>query len=53
LKADFKESEKLAKEHFFNWVKRGNPVPKKESLKENVFTQLLREELEKEKQAKL
>jgi hypothetical protein len=53
LKADFKETEKLAKEHFFNWVKRGNPVPKKESLKENVFTQLLREELEKEKQAKL
>ena len=53
LKEDFKETEKLAKEHFFNWVKRGNPVPKKESFKENVFTQLLREELEKEKKANL
>ena len=49
LKSDYKENEKLAKEHFFNWVKRGNPIPKKESAKENVFSQLYREELEKEK----
>ena len=48
LKADFKENEKLAKEHFFNWVKRGNPIPKKESLKENVFAKLYKQELEKE-----
>ena len=53
LKSDFKENEKLAKEHFFNWVKRGNPIPKKESVKENVFSQLYREELEKEKQNNL
>jgi hypothetical protein len=39
LKADFKETEKLAKEHFFNWVKRGNPVPKKEK-KINVFDEI-------------
>jgi len=49
LKGKYKENETLAKEHFFNWVKRGNPIPKKESAKENVFSQLYREELEKEK----
>jgi hypothetical protein len=29
-------------------VKRGNPIPKKESLKENVFAKLYKQELEKE-----
>jgi hypothetical protein len=48
LKADFKENEKLAKEHFFNWVKRGNPVPKKESKSKNVFDELY-EDLKKQK----
>ena len=48
LKADFKENEKLAKEHFFNWVKRGNPVPKKESKVKNVFDELY-EDLQKQK----
>jgi hypothetical protein len=50
LKSDYKENEKLAKEHFFNWVKRGNPIPKQESIKENVFAKLYRQELEKEKE---
>jgi hypothetical protein len=48
LKADFKENEKLAKEHFFNWVKRGNPVPKKESKGKNVFDEIY-EDLQKQK----
>ena len=48
LKADFKENEKLAKEHFFNWVKRGNPVPKKESKTKNVFDELY-EDLQRQK----
>jgi hypothetical protein len=48
LKADFKENEKLAKEHFFNWVKRGNPIPKKESHKENIFAKMYQEELKKQ-----
>jgi hypothetical protein len=48
LKADFKENEKLAKEHFFNWVKRGNPVPKKENKSKNVFDELY-EDLQKQK----
>jgi dGTP triphosphohydrolase len=48
LKADFKENEKLAKEHFFNWVKRGNSVPKKESKGKNVFDELY-EDLQKQK----
>lgn len=48
FKSDLKENEKLAKEHFFNWVKRGNPIPKKESMKENVFSKMLRELEEKE-----
>jgi dGTP triphosphohydrolase len=48
LKADFKENEKLAKEHFFNWVKRGNPVQKKESKGKNVFDELY-EDLQKQK----
>lgn len=50
LKDEFKENSKLAKEHFFNWVKRGNPVPKKETKEENIFAKLYRQELEKEKQ---
>jgi hypothetical protein len=48
LKADFKENEKLAKEHFFNWVKRGNPIPKKESKAKNVFDELY-QDLQKQK----
>jgi hypothetical protein len=48
LKADFKENEKLAKEHFFNWVKRGNPIPKKESKAKNVFDEIY-EDLQKQK----
>jgi hypothetical protein len=48
LKADFKENEKLAKEHFFNWVKRGNPILKKESKGKNVFDELY-EDLQKQK----
>jgi hypothetical protein len=48
LKEDFKENEKLAKEHFFNWVKRGNPIPKKESHKENIFAKMYQEELKKQ-----
>lgn len=51
LKDEFKVSEKDAKEHFFNWVKKGNPIPKKESATRNVFTELL-EDLEREKQLK-
>jgi dGTP triphosphohydrolase len=51
LKADFKENEKLAKEHFFNWVKRGNPVPKKESKGKNIFDELYKD-LQKQKQLK-
>jgi hypothetical protein len=47
LKADFKENEKLAKEHFFNWVKRGNPIQKKENHKENIFAKMYQEELKK------
>ena len=39
FKEEFKETEKLAKEHFFNWVKRGNPIPKKESTK-NIFDEI-------------
>jgi hypothetical protein len=50
LKADFKENEKLAKEHFFNWVKRGNPIVKKESPRENIFAKMYQEELKKSKQ---
>jgi len=50
LKADFKENEKLAKEHFFNWVKRGNPIRKKESPRENIFARMYQEELKKSKQ---
>jgi hypothetical protein len=48
FKAEFKENEKLAKEHFFNWVKRGNPVPKKESKTKNVFDEIY-EDLQKQK----
>jgi len=48
LKADFKENEKVAKEHFFNWVKRGNPIPKKESPRENIFAKMYQEELKKQ-----
>jgi hypothetical protein len=48
LKADFKENEKVAKEHFFNWVKRGNPIPKKESKVKNVFDEIY-EDLQKQK----
>jgi hypothetical protein len=51
LKADFKENEKLAKEHFFNWVKRGNPIPKKEAKSKNVFEELY-QELQQQKQQK-
>jgi hypothetical protein len=29
LKEEFKVSEKDAKEHFINWMKRGNPIPDK------------------------
>jgi len=50
FKADFKENEKLAKEHFFNWVKRGNPIVKKESPRENIFAKIYQEELKKSKQ---
>ena len=52
LKADFKENEKLAKEHFFNWVKRGNPIPKKESLKENIFEKIYQDLIKEEEQLK-
>jgi dGTP triphosphohydrolase len=48
LKDEFKENEKVAKEHFFNWVKRGNPVPKKESKSKNVFDEIY-EDLQKQK----
>ena len=51
LKGDFKENEKLAKEHFFNWVKRGNPIPKKEAKSKNVFEELY-QELQQQKQQK-
>ncbi len=33
LKDEFKVSEKDAKEHFINWIKRGNPIPEKEQPK--------------------
>jgi hypothetical protein len=33
LKDEFKVSEKDAKEHFINWIKRGNPIPEIESPK--------------------
>jgi hypothetical protein len=33
LKDEFKVSEKDAKEHFINWIKRGNPIPEKEEPK--------------------
>lgn len=49
LKADFKENEKLAKQHFFNWVKRGNPIIKKQSVKNNVFEEIW-QDLQKEKE---
>lgn len=52
LKADFKENEKLAKEHFFNWVKRGNPIPKKESVKENIFEKIYQDMIKEEEQLK-
>lgn len=48
LKADFKENEKLAKEHFFNWVKRGNPIPKKEksiNVFDEIYNDLMKEKL--------
>jgi len=51
LKGDFKVNEKLAKEHFFNWVKRGNPIPKKEAKSKNVFEELY-QELQQQKQQK-
>lgn len=52
LKADFKENEKLAKEHFFNWVKRGNPIPKQESAKENIFDKIYRDMMKEKEQLK-
>jgi hypothetical protein len=33
LKDEFKVSEKDAKEHFINWIKRGNPIPEIEAPK--------------------
>lgn len=48
LKADFKENEKLAKEHFFNWVKRGNPIPKNEktiNVFDEIYNDLMKEKL--------
>ena len=52
FKGEYKESEKLAKEHFFNWVKRGNPIPKKESLKENIFEKIYQDMIKNEEQLK-
>ena len=31
LKAELKVNEKDAKEHFINWIKRGNPIPEKKA----------------------
>jgi hypothetical protein len=48
FKSDFKENEKLAKEHFFNWVKRGNPIPKKEktiNVFDEIYNDLMKEKL--------
>ena len=48
LKGDFKENEKLAKEHFFNWVKRGNPIPKNEktiNVFDEIYNDLMKEKL--------
>jgi hypothetical protein len=52
LKSDYKENEKLAKEHFFNWVKRGNPIPKQESGKENIFDKIYRDMMKEKEQLK-
>ena len=52
LKSDYKENEKLAKEHFFNWVKRGNPIPKQESSKENIFDKIYRDMMKEKEQLK-
>jgi hypothetical protein len=49
LKADLKETEDLAKKHFFNWVKKGNPIPKNEGKSRNVFDELY-EDLQRQKQ---
>ena len=49
FEGDFKENEKLAKEHFFNWVKRGNPIAKKESVSKNVFQEIW-QDLQREKE---
>jgi hypothetical protein len=54
LKADLKETEDLAKKHFFNWVKKGNPIPKNEGKSRNVFADMYDELMkEKENQNKL
>jgi hypothetical protein len=51
LKAEFKESEKAAKEHFFNWIKRGNPIQIKQDKSRNVFDEIY-EDLQREKHLK-
>jgi hypothetical protein len=51
LKAEFKVSEKDAKEHFFNWIKRGNPIEIKQDKSRNVFDEIY-EDLQREKHLK-
>jgi hypothetical protein len=48
LKAEFKVSEKDAKEHFFNWIKRGNPIEIKQDKSRNVFDEIY-EDLQRQK----
>jgi len=48
LKAEFKVSEKDAKEHFFNWIKRGNPIEIKQEKSRNVFDEIY-EDLQRQK----